>query len=114
MAGVGEKRDQAIRRAGEQAPSQSNATQRTVEPNQSRNVPQFSGYEGPSDAQSLRSVQTSLPGPPSDHFGPGLGYDPARDNRISSMEKPPNRLELPAEAYRDLRSSVSSKLFIIL
>jgi hypothetical protein len=55
------------------------------------------GLDGPSDTRSQGSA-------PAHGFGPSLGYDPARDNPLGF----PSRLELPADAYRDPKATVSS------
>lgn len=129
--GTKKKRDKVNEQAGEHATTESNTMQQTVHSNRSINVIQSGGYDGPSDVKpavnstkfcnvhqlggfdgpSDEKDQASLTGSSGHPMGPSLGYDPAR-NRPPSTEEVPRRLELPAEAYRDPGSIVSSSSFI--
>lgn len=92
MAGAGKRRNKTERQ--DQA-----ASQHLSEP---RHRPELTsidksqaigGLDGPSDDRSISSRPPHV-------FGPSLGYDPARSN-VDSRPNVPNRLELPAEAYKD-------------
>jgi len=90
MAGAGKRRNKAGRQ-------EQTSSQQPAEPHQPDSISPhedqvLGGLDGPSDDRSAS-------GHPLHGFGPSLGYDPARSD-FDSKPNVPNRLELPAEAYR--------------
>lgn len=87
MAGAAKRRNK-VERQTEQAATH------MIEKNSNPESQLPGGLDGTSDDRSTSDR-------PAHGFGPSLGYDPARGNMVFKPEVP-RRLELPAEAYRDL------------